>query len=180
MSVGDLMSQEIEYRNGTLTKRFDWTRNAKMFVVGAAQGPMHHYFYGWLDRTYYGATVKITTIKILYDQFIMSPVCIAAFFYTAGWLDGKNTSQCTDEFQSKFKRVYITDWIVWPATQFINFYYLPSKYRVIYVNFVTMLYNVFLSYIKHEDTNNACDAITTPESTKNNVITSVKCHSRAD
>lgn len=153
MSIGDLMSQEIEYRNGTstATNRYDWTRNAKMFVVGAAQGPLHHYFYGWLDRRHVGATVRITTIKIAYDQFIMSPVCIAAFFYTAGWADGKSNSECTDEFCAKFTRVYITDWIVWPATQFINFYYLAPKYRVIYVNFITMMYNVFLSYVKHED-----------------------------
>lgn len=177
MSIGDLMSQEIEYRNetSTLTKRYDWTRNAKMFVVGAAQGPLHHYFYGWLDRTYFGATIKITTIKILYDQFIMSPVCIIAFFYTAGWLNRKDNSQCTEEFQSKFKRVYITDWMVWPATQFLNFYYLPPKYRVIYVNFVTMLYNVFLSHIKHEDIDHSGVASLAEKSKENKIITSVKC-----
>lgn len=43
------------------------------------------------------------------------------------------------------------DWSVWPATQFINFYYLPVKYQVFYINAVTMLYNVFLSYIKHRE-----------------------------
>lgn len=155
MSIGDLMAQEVEYRNGVLAKRYDWTRNAKMFVVGAAQGPLHHYFYGWLDRAYLGATVKITTVKILFDQLLMSPVCIVVFFYSAGWLNQKNNNECTEEIQSKFMRVYITDWMVWPATQFINFYYLHPKYRVIYVNFITMLYNVFLSYVKHDDENTA-------------------------
>lgn len=151
MQFGDIMSQEIEFRQGELEQRYDWKRNAKMFVVGAVQGPLHHYFYHWLDLKYAGATVKITSIKILYDQLVMSPVCIAAFFYTAGWLDGQSTRECTDETLSKCVKVYITDWMVWPATQFINFYYLRPKYRVIYVNLITMLYNVFLSYIKHED-----------------------------
>lgn len=40
---------------------------------------------------------------------------------------------------------------MWPAAQFINFYFLPPHYRVLYVNVVTTLYNVFLSHIKHKD-----------------------------
>lgn len=48
-------------------------------------------------------------------------------------------------------RFFQTDWTVWPAAQFINFYFLPPHYRVLYVNVVTTLYNVFLSHIKHKD-----------------------------
>lgn len=107
MLLGDLMSQEIEYRKGLIKERYDWVRSSKMFLVGTIQGPIHHYFYGWLDRKYVGATLKITTIKILYDQFIMSPVCIAAFFYPAGWLDGQSTESCTNELSSKFLKVYV-------------------------------------------------------------------------
>lgn len=43
------------------------------------------------------------------------------------------------------------DWSVWPPTQFINFYFLPVRYQVLYINAVTMFYNVFLSYIKHRE-----------------------------
>lgn len=43
------------------------------------------------------------------------------------------------------------DWCVWVPTQFINFYFVPVKYQVFYINAVTMLYNIFLSYIKHRD-----------------------------
>lgn len=156
MSMGDALSQYVERKNvikDESNQKFniDWSRNGKMFLVGALQGPLHHYFYGWLDRKFIGTSVKYTGIKILFDQTIMSPLCIVLFFYTAGWMYKQTTDECTQEIKSKFLTVLIADWMVWPFAQFINFYYLHPKYRVIYVNFVTMLYNVFLSYVKHTD-----------------------------
>lgn len=144
-----------------------------MFLVGTAQGPINHFFYRWLDQAIKSVNLMSVSKKIVLDQLIMSPVCIVAFFYSAGLLDGQSTNECTEELKSKFLTVYRvsgerdnlnfftwdvnrfihlqTDWTVWPITQFVNFYYLHPKYRVIYVNFVTMLYNVFLSYIKHDE-----------------------------
>lgn len=156
MSIGDGLSQYFEHKARLKLdqpKQFEinWARNGKMFVVGASQGPLHHYFYGWLDAKYVGATLRNTRIKILYDQFLMGPLCIVLFFYSAGWMYSQSIKECTDEIKSKFVTVYLTDWLVWPACQFINFHYLPTNYRVIYVNFVTMLYNIFLSYVKHTD-----------------------------
>ena len=41
------------------------------------------------------------------------------------------------------------DWIIWPPTQYLNFRYIPQSFRVLYVNTVTVVWDVFLSYIKH-------------------------------
>ena len=43
------------------------------------------------------------------------------------------------------------DWCIWPPTQYVNFVYVPPKYRVSYVNAVTVVWDVFLSYMKHFD-----------------------------
>lgn len=42
------------------------------------------------------------------------------------------------------------DLSVWPAAQAVNFYVVPGQYRVAYVSFVALLWNVFLSYISHK------------------------------
>lgn len=77
-----------------------------MFLVGAVQGPINHFFYGWLDQAIKVVNLKNVAKKIVLDQLIMSPVCIVAFFYSAGVLDGQSTSECTDELRSKFLTVY--------------------------------------------------------------------------
>ena len=42
------------------------------------------------------------------------------------------------------------DWVIWPPSQAVNFLLVPSQYRVLYVNLITVLWDVFLSYIKHK------------------------------
>ena len=41
------------------------------------------------------------------------------------------------------------DWIIWPPSQYINFKYVPAAARVLYVNVITVVWDIFLSYIKH-------------------------------
>ncbi|XP_017786684.1 PREDICTED: mpv17-like protein 2 isoform X2 [Nicrophorus vespilloides] len=152
MAIGDLIQQEIEYRSHSLPERYDWARWTRLTIVGIAMGPLHHYFYKYLDSYLPRRNLFSVAKKILMDQLVMSPICISLFFYGVGMMEGKAFKECTKEINSKFVEVYMIDWSVWPPTQFINFYFLPVQYQVLYINFVTMLYNVFLSYMKHRET----------------------------
>lgn len=126
MVIGDFAAQEIEYRRGENPLRRDWHRSGKtksfyfiiicstiyfvlgiMFIVGAIQGPMHHYFYMWIDSAIKTVNLVNVTKKILLDQCIMSPIFITTFFYSAGWLSRQSTRQCNDELKSKFVKVYM-------------------------------------------------------------------------
>jgi len=73
------------------------------------------------------------------------------FFFGMGILEDKRTSECWNEFVRKFPAVYLFDWCIWPPTQYINFALIPPAFRVLYVNVVTVIWDVFLSYIKHYD-----------------------------
>ncbi|KAM7358791.1 mpv17-like protein 2 [Cochliomyia hominivorax] len=151
MVFGDVMAQEIEYRRGVANaQRYDWHRIGRMFIVGALQGPLHHYVYNWMDRVMPVATFKNVIKKILIDELVMSPACLIIFFYSACFLENKTIKETNDELKEKFLFIYFIDWLLWPGAQYINFRYLETKYRVTFVNVCTALYNIFMSYMKHD------------------------------
>lgn len=77
-----------------------------MTTIGLAFGPLHHYFYVYLNKLYPRTDLMSISKKILADQFIMSPACIATFFYGMGALDRKSVDEATKEFKTKFVDVY--------------------------------------------------------------------------
>jgi protein Mpv17 len=70
-------------------------------------------------------------------------------FYSTGYLERQPLKEINREFSNKWLTIYTADWIVWPVVQAINFYYLQPRHRVIFINGVTSLYNIFLSFVKH-------------------------------
>lgn len=78
----------------------------KMFIVGSIQGPLHHYFYAWMDNAMKLVSVANVTKKILLDQVVLSPVIILAFLYPAGWLNDQSTKECNEEVVAKFGKIY--------------------------------------------------------------------------
>ncbi|KAF2880301.1 hypothetical protein ILUMI_25878 [Ignelater luminosus] len=151
MGIGDLIEQEIEYQRKVIPKRYDWARSGRMSFIGTCLGPLNHFFYAWLDKILPHKSANTAGQKIFLDQFIMSPICISFLLFTLSILEGKSPAQGIQNIRDKFIEVYTVDWCVWPPTQFINFYFLPVKYQVIYVNSVAACYSVFLSFAMHRD-----------------------------
>lgn len=150
LAFGDVIEQRLEMSWGKATK-YDLRRTGRMFAVGLSQGPLHHYWYGYLDRVLPSRSRRTVGLKILADQLAAAPFFAVTFFYGMGLLQGKSLDGCWREFVAKFPAVYLFDWCIWPPTQYVNFVYVPSKYRVSYVNAVTVVWDVFLSYMKHFD-----------------------------
>lgn len=78
-----------------------------MFLVGTAMGPLHHYYYIYLDKVMPNADFKTVAKKIACDQMFASPATIICFFYGMGILENKALKQSTSEIGQKFKYVYL-------------------------------------------------------------------------
>ncbi|KAL7299151.1 hypothetical protein TKK_0007750 [Trichogramma kaykai] len=132
------------------SNNFDFVRCRNMTAVGLLQGPFHHYFYAFLEKTLPGKSTVSIFKKTLVDQTIASPTCLGIFFFGLGLMEQKNLNDINGEVKLKLLDTWKVDCMFWPPTQFINFLFVPIQYRVIYINLMTMIYDVFLSYMKYD------------------------------
>lgn len=77
-----------------------------MTTVGFIEGPLHHFYYGYLDRFLPGMDGKTVFLKIILDQILASPLFISTFFYGMGLLEGKSLRECTKEVKRDIVTVY--------------------------------------------------------------------------
>lgn len=121
-----------------------------MAVSGMSIGIVCHYWYRYLDSKLSGRTSKIVLKKVIIDQFVCSPICIGMFFLTLAILERSNLSELKTQIVNKAHRLYLAEWVIWPPAQIINFYFLPTKYRVLYDNTISLGYDVYTSQVKHD------------------------------
>lgn len=97
-----------------------------------------------------GRTFGIVMKKVFVDQMICSPLCIGMFFITLGIVERNTWAEFKQEFKDKAQRLFIAEWVIWPPAQIINFYFLPTRFRVLYDNTISLGYDVYTSQVKHD------------------------------
>lgn len=157
--VGDSLEQQYELHQEDI-EAFDGKRTAHMGFSGFTAGIICHNWYIYLDKIITGRTFGMLMKKLLLDQFICSPVVILSFFATVAIFEESPWKNFNDEVKDKFLTLYVAEWTVWPPAQLINFYFLPTKFRVIYDNTISLGYDIYTSRVKHSSRyNEAISAI---------------------
>lgn len=148
--TGDAIEQRFEILTEELDK-WNSRRTLNMSITGITVGTFCHYWYKFLDRKVPGHTIRIVLKKILFDQIIGSSGCIFIFFSTLAILEKTSYKGFIEELKAKWWKLYVAEWVVWPTAQFINFYFLPTRYRVLYDNTISLGYDVYTSHIANFD-----------------------------
>merc|ERR1712179_22087 len=127
--------------------RWDISRTRQMSCTGLTVGVLCHHWYKMLDSKLPGRSLNIVWKKLLVDQLLFSPVCLTVFFITLGIFQGGNFEEFKINLQTKGLHLYFAEWVIWPPAQFINFCFLPTKFRVLYDNTISLMYDIYTSHI---------------------------------
>ena len=146
--IGDGLQQYVQISNREIPG-WNWRRSRDVAFSGFLIGPACHYWYIYLDKWLPGRSFKIVTKKIVVDQFICSPVVISSFLVLTSYLEGKRGTDLQNEVLQKGYTLYKAEWLVWPPAQTINFFLLPTKYRVLFDNVVSFCFDWYYSYVKY-------------------------------
>lgn len=140
-----LENLEVKYPNINLSRTFHMS-----FCFGLTSGFLCHFWYNVLDKLVPGSGIRNVCKKILWDQLLFSPICIGSCLLVAGVVEQQEREKLKSDVIEQGCELYVAEWLLWPPAQFVNFYFLPTRYRVAYDNFISLIYDVYTSHVKHK------------------------------
>ena len=114
-----------------LSRNWNYLRTGHMSLsFGLTSGIMCHFWYNYLDRLHPGRGLKTIAKKVLTDQVLFSPVCIAACLLMSAILKGADFEQKSTWRGACHKglQLYIAEWLLWP----------PGKNHIVILRFVQL------------------------------------------
>ncbi|XP_072947482.1 mpv17-like protein [Epargyreus clarus] len=122
---------------------------ARIVTVGSClYAPTLFYWYRFLDKKFIGTSVKVVMTKVASDQFIATPILLATFYTLLGILERKE--DVFEELREKYWKTFIANQAFWIPGQTINFFFVPSNLRVVYVASASFIWINVLCFIKRQ------------------------------
>ncbi|CDS41086.1 protein Mpv17 [Echinococcus multilocularis] len=146
MGCGDIIAQKIVEK-----REWELSRTVKFGAIGLfVIGPTLNFWYAFLDRIYNGQSVIRTLKMVATDQVVMAPILCSSIIGLAAFTRNWSVEEAKQKLSTSFCSALKKNYMVWPPTQFINFTFVPVHFRLFVVNFVSLFWNSFLSYISQK------------------------------
>jgi protein Mpv17 len=143
-SIGDVLAQTCVQKESD----FDVKRLLQMAAFGfMIHGTTGHYFYGFLDGVIPGKGPLDVASKVAIDQILWAPIFGIMFFTFLGATAGQGPSEIMAKIKADLVAAVTGSWTVWPIAHAINFAFIPSEQRLLYINSIQIFYNIFLSIL---------------------------------
>jgi len=74
-------------------------------------------------------------------------------------LEGHGLEAIAEKLRTKWKGTVLAAWKFWPPANVINFAFVKLQYRVLYVNFLSFIWNGYLSYVNSRRVDVVADVV---------------------
>ncbi|KAG0043031.1 Protein required for ethanol metabolism [Gryganskiella cystojenkinii] len=128
-----------------------------MAVFGTCfAGPVLHHWYKFLDKNIrLSSPGKSLLGRVAVDQFMFAPCFIASFFVGQGLLAGQDLKTIQGRLEKGYPGALKSNYMVWPAVQLLNFWFVPLQHRLMVVNTFALGWNTYLSHVNQTSSNAA-------------------------
>jgi len=132
---------------------YDFKLVGQYFTLGSTVFPAFlYYWYKFLDPRMLGKTPMGIAAKVVVDQLVTAPPILATFYVGMSVMEGKKDvfAECKEKFLPTLK----TSCQFWMPAQAINFMFVPSPMRVVYIGSCSLLWVNILCVLKRNNSNN--------------------------
>ncbi|CAH9100176.1 unnamed protein product [Cuscuta epithymum] len=145
--IGDFICQLLTDHK----QSFDGMRTFRFTFLGLVLvGPSLHIWYLYLSRLVTTTGASGAFLRLLLDQLIFAPFFIGVFLSTLATLEGQ-PSHVIPKLQQVWSSAVLANWQLWIPFQFFNFRFVPQQFQVLAANFISLIWNMILSYKAHKD-----------------------------
>lgn len=140
--LGDIVSQTI------VGDPYSGVRTLHLMMFGTVMdGPCGHLWYTTLDKNIFPrepTSTKAILAKTAMDQLIWCPIITVGFFMFIRTVEG-HPEQIIPTIQAEMVSTVVASYALWPLAHLINFRFVPSQQRILYINAVQILWTAYLS-----------------------------------
>jgi protein Mpv17 len=82
--------------------------------------------------------------RVACDQGLFAPTFIGVFLSSMAVLEG---SSPREKLARNYSDALLTNWMIWPFVQMVNFKLVPLQHRLLFVNVISIGWNCYLSFL---------------------------------
>mmetsp|Transcript_5003 Transcript_5003/g.4793 ORF Transcript_5003/g.4793 Transcript_5003/m.4793 type:complete len:130 (+) Transcript_5003:193-582(+) len=110
--------------------------------------PILSFHYGTVLQWVSTKTTPLATLaKVAVDQTYFSTFFLTYIFTVMPLMEGKTFEDSKQAVKEKLWPSLLTNWKIWPAVQFLNFYFIPVRFHLLVVNSVAVFWNAYISWM---------------------------------
>ena len=144
-AVGDCLMQKIE------GETWDAARTARIAAFRLLVfGPAYSIWMRTLEKKVRLPQTKAVVAKIALDQLIWTPPSLMTFYFSMACMEGRGIHEGAERAKTMLWPTLRINWPFWSCVQLVTFSVVPVQHRVVWVSFVHVGWNAFVSGLNQQ------------------------------